>query len=165
MFAISPDPISAGGYLLEAETILPQPLAEVFPFFADAMNSEQITPPWMHFQVITPPPIEMHAGQTIDYRLHIHRVPVRWRTEIATWEPPYRFSDIQLRGPYRYWRHEHLFEEVEGGTRCRDIVRYAVPGGALVHRLLVRRDVEAIFAYREKVMHEVFAPQSAVQSS
>lgn len=163
MISIARDPDNPGGYLLQAECTLPRQLDEVFPFFADAMNLEQITPPWVQFQVVTPPPIEMFAGQTIDYRLKIHHVPVRWRTEIAEWEPPYRFSDMQLRGPYCYWRHLHLFEEVAEGTRCMDIVRYAVPGGALVHGLLVKRDVQAIFKYRQKVMLELLGAAPPAQ--
>jgi ligand-binding SRPBCC domain-containing protein len=165
MLSITRDSENPGGYLLEAETVLPRPLDEVFSFFADAMNLERITPPWMHFHVITPTPIEMFAGQTIDYRLKVHLVPVRWRTEIALWEPPYRFADLQLRGPYRYWWHEHYFDEVHDGTRCRDTVRYGVPGGSLVHTLLVRRDVRAIFAYRENVMHRILGPLPTLQSS
>ncbi|MCO6044964.1 SRPBCC family protein [Aeoliella sp. ICT_H6.2] len=165
MITIRTDPTNRGGYVLETETVVARPLEEVFAFFADAMNLERITPPWLQFQVVTPGPFDMHAGTLIDYRLKIHHVPVRWRTEIAAWEPPYRFVDTQLRGPYRHWRHEHQFEAVEGGTLCRDVVRYGVPGGALIHRLLVRRDVQQIFTYRERALHEQLAPQQALQSA
>ena len=164
MPSITKDPEN-GGYLLEADTILPLPVDDVFPFFADAMNLEQITPPWLHFHVVTPPPIEMFAGRLIDYRLKIHGVPVGWRTKIECWDPPHRFTDVQLRGPYRYWRHEHEFEQTDAGTRCLDRVRYGVPGGSIVHSLLVRRDVQAIFAYREKMLLQVFDRQPAVDSA
>ena len=90
----------------------------------------------------------------IDYRLRVHGVPVRWRTEITAWEPPHRFVDDQLRGPYRWWHHEHLFEAVDGGTRAVDRVDYAPTGGRLANRLLVQRDLERIFAYRQRVLAE-----------
>lgn len=163
MIAISRDPERRGGYVLEAETVLPRPLTEVFPFFADAMNLERITPPWLEFEVVTSPPIEMFAGQIIEYRLKVHRVPIKWRTEIAEWQPPLEFVDQQQRGPYRWWHHTHLFDEVPGGTRCRDIVRYGVPGGRLVHWLVVRRDVHTIFSYRQRVMHELLGEPRAAQ--
>src|SRR5690606_26244500 len=134
---------------LHTDFVVPSPLPEVFEFFADAGNLEAITPPWLRFRILTPTPIEMRAGTRIDYRIRIRGWPVRWRTEITAWEPPVRFVDEQLRGPYRIWIHEHRFESVEGGTRCRDHVRYAVPGGALVHRLLVKEDLRSIFAWRE----------------
>ena len=139
-----------------AEQWLPRPRAEVFPFFADAANLERLTPPWLEFRILTPRPVAMREGALIDYRLRIRGVPVRWRTRIAVWEPPERFVDEQLKGPYRLWVHEHTFLERDGGTLCRDQVRYAVPGGALVDRLLVRPDVERIFAWRRRVLAELF---------
>jgi ligand-binding SRPBCC domain-containing protein len=139
-----------------AEQWLPRPRAALVPFFADAANLERLTPPWLSFRILTPSPIEMKPGALIDYRLRIRGVPLRWRTRIAVWEPPERFVDEQVRGPYRRWIHEHSFFERDGGTLCRDDVRYAVPGGALVDRLLVRPDVERIFAFRRQVLAKLF---------
>jgi len=103
----------------------------------------------------------MKAGTLIDYQFRIRGLPVRWRTEITAWQPPHRFVDEQKRGPYRLWVHEHRFEPNDGGTLCTDHVRYAVPGGKLVHRLFVRPDVERIFAFRaEKLRKLLDKPQS-----
>jgi ligand-binding SRPBCC domain-containing protein len=131
---------------------LPRPRPEVFAFFGDAGNLEVLTPPWLHFQILTPMPIAMHEGTILDYRIRLHGIPVRWKTEITAWEPPFRFVDEQRRGPYRLWIHEHSFEEVEGGTVVTDHVRYRVPGGALVNRLLVARDLRAIFSFRSEAL-------------
>jgi len=128
----------------------------VFPFFADAFNLERITPPLLRFRVVTPRPIAMRAGTRIDYRLRIHGVPVRWQSEITAWEPPFRFVDEQRRGPYRLWSHAHTFVARDGGTLCRDVVTYAAPGGALVHRLLIGPDVRKIFQYRRQALAGLF---------
>ena len=77
---------------LAREQRLPGTPDEVFPFFADARNLEAITPPWLGFRVLTPRPIDMRAGALIEYRLALHRVPLRWRTRIAVWDPPRRFA-------------------------------------------------------------------------
>lgn len=135
---------------------LPRPRDEVFAFFSDAHNLEQLTPPFLRFEVLTPAPIPMRAGALIDYRLRLRGIPIRWRTEIAEWDPPRRFVDVQLRGPYRLWRHTHEFSDENGGTRCDDRVEYLVPGGALVAKLFVQRDVERIFEYREAQMRARF---------
>lgn len=140
------------------EQWLPRPRAEVFPFFADAANLQAITPPWLDFRILTPGPIAMRPGALIDYRLKLRGFPIRWRTQITVWEPPFRFVDRQLKGPYRQWVHEHSFEEKDGGTLCRDRVDYAVPGGALVNRIFVQRDVETIFAYRRGQLERLFPP-------
>ena len=142
------------------ELWLPRPLGEVFSFFADAGNLELLTPPQLNFNILTPRPLEMRVGLLIDYRLGVRGIPLRWQSEITAWEPPHRFVDEQRRGPYRLWRHEHLFEERDGGTVAIDRVRYAVPGGALINWLLVRHDVARIFAYRTEKLRAL-CPQPA----
>ena len=131
---------------------LPGTPEEVFPFFADARNLEAITPPLLRFEVVTPGELEMAVGTLIQYRLRLHGVPVSWLTSIQAWEPPHRFVDTQVRGPYALWHHTHTFaDDGAGGTIMTDTVRYAIgfgPLGDLAHRLFVRRDVEAIFDFR-----------------
>jgi hypothetical protein len=141
-----------------SELWLPRPREEVFAFFSDARNLDAITPPWVRFRMVTPGPLEMKAGALIDYKLRVRGFPIRWRTKITEWEPPARFVDEQLRGPYRLWIHEHEFEPRDGGTLVRDRVRYAVPFDFLVHRLFVRRDVARIFAYRTESLLRRFGP-------
>lgn len=144
-------------YTLTSELWLPKPVEEVFPFFADARNLERITPPWLHFEILTPDPIEMRPGTIIDYRLRLRGIPLRWRSEITVWEPPHRFVDEQRRGPYRLWVHEHLFSRHNGGTLARDVVRYSVPGGDVVHRLFVAPDLNRIFEYRRRELQKIFS--------
>ena len=147
------------GWRLTAELWLPRPPEALWPFFGDARNLEAITPDFLRFRVLTPEPIEMGVGARIDYELRLHGVPLRWRSVISEWEPPRRFVDEQLKGPYKLWRHEHRLEPEAGGTRHRDRVTYELPGGPLAplaHALLVRRDLERIFAYRQRALAERF---------
>jgi len=144
-------------FYFKAEQWLPRPRAEVFQFFGEARNLEAITPRWLNFEVLTPAPIVMRPGTLIDYRIRIHGVPVRWRTEITEWSPPHQFVDVQLRGPYTLWHHTHTFEERDGGTQCFDEVRYYPRGGALMNWLFVRRDVERIFAFRRERLAALLA--------
>jgi ligand-binding SRPBCC domain-containing protein len=143
-------------YLFQCELWLPQPRAVVFDFFADARNLQTITPPWLHFVILTPTPIEMRPGALIDYKLRVHGFPLRWQTEITEWNPPHHFVDQQLRGPYTLWHHTHRFFDQDGGTRCVDEVRYRPPGGALINYLFVKRDVQKIFAYRQQQLQKHF---------
>lgn len=142
-------------YQLTRQQRFARPLPEVFAFFAEARNLEAITPPWLRFSVLTPAPLTMAAGTLIDYRLCWRGLPLRWRTEISEWQPPLCFIDRQLRGPYRLWVHEHRFLADGDTTLVMDQVRYAVPGGALVNRLVVDRDVTAIFHYRAARLAEL----------
>ena len=143
-------------HTLHAEQLLPRPRDVVFSFFADARNLEALTPPWLKFEVLTPAPIEMRPGALIDYRIRVHGLPIRWRTEITAWNPPHRFVDVQLSGPYTLWHHTHTFEERDGGTLCRDDVRYRPRGGALMNWLFVDRDVKKIFDFRQERLRAFF---------
>jgi ligand-binding SRPBCC domain-containing protein len=143
-------------FKFNAELRLPRSRQEIFPFFSEARNLEKITPPWLKFEVLTPAPIVMRPGTLIDYRIKIHGVSIRWQTEIIEWNPPHRFVDVQLTGPYTLWHHAHTFTEQDGETLCRDDVRYRPRGGALTNWLFVRRDVERIFQYRQQRLLAIF---------
>lgn len=146
----------SGEGLLEREQRVELPLAETFAIYADAHNLEAITPAFLRFRVVTPRPIEMREGTLIAYRLRLRGIPVRWLTRIAAWEPPHRFVDLQVRGPYALWHHTHEFEAAgAGATIIRDRVRYRIgfgPLGALALRLFVRRDLERIFDHRREAI-------------
>lgn len=147
-----------GGYsVLEREQYLPYRKEVVFPFFADAANLEKITPPLLNFAVKSQSTPALGAGTLIEHALKIRGVRVRWRTLIEEWRPPELFVDVQLKGPYRVWRHEHMFEDLGPGVLMRDRVRYRLPLGllgGLVAGSFVRGDVEKIFAFRRKYLHE-----------
>lgn len=144
------------GFRLQTRLFVARDLATTFGFFADAGNLQQLTPPWLDFAILTTPPVAMRVGALIDYRIRLHGIPLTWRTEIARWEPPHRFVDRQLRGPYRLWHHTHSFTATDGGTLVDDTVRYRPLGGALVHALFVRGDLERIFLFRQAAILRVF---------
>ena len=142
---------------LHRELWLPRPLDRVFPFFADAGNLQALTPPWLHFRILTPAPIVMREGTRIDYRIRLHGIPIGWQSEITAWDPPHRFVDEQRRGPYSDWKHTHTFETTRGGTTMRDHVDYGVPF-AFVSRWPVTRDLKRVFDYRREAMLKLFTP-------
>lgn len=139
-----------------SELWLPRAPEELFAFFSDAANLDQITPSWLHFRILTATPLQIQQGSLIDYRLRLRGLPLRWRTRINVWDPPHRFVDEQVRGPYRCWIHEHTFEPAGGGTLIRDKVSYSVPFGFLLHRLFVRPDIEKIFRFRAETLRRLF---------
>ena len=137
---------------------LPLPREKVFAFFSDAHNLELITPSELNFRILTPGPIVLETGALIEYRLRLFGVPFRWVTRIADWNPPERFVDEQLRGPYALWVHTHTFEPTASGTVIRDHVRYRLPVSPLgdVAYPLVRAQVGRIFEHRRRVVREAF---------
>ncbi len=153
---------TATGYRLNCEVHLPASREKVFQFFSDATQLERLTPAWLNFRMQTPTPLDMQEGTLIEYKLRVHGIPLRWQSRISCWEPPFRFVDEQLRGPYRHWHHLHTFEDDGQGTNCRDEVDYSFFGGRLVHELFVKRDLEKIFAYRTQMLQQIFALSPAM---
>ena len=151
---------------LHAEMTLPQSVDRVFEFFSDAGNLERITPPELGFQILTPRPIAMAPGALIDYQLRLFGLRFRWRTRITSWDPPHRFVDEQLRGPYAEWIHTHTFAPVGDGTRITDHVRYRLPLfpiGQLGYPV-VRLQLARIFSYRQSVIRQLLAAPSVAAS-
>lgn len=146
-------------YLLRQVTRIDAPIGDVFAFFSDASNLGAITPPALGFQLQTPPPIAIGEGATIDYRVKLGPWRLRWRSRIELWEPGRRFADVQERGPYRCWWHEHQFRQLDGQTVMEDHVYYAPPLGPLgrlANKLFVAPQLRRIFSYRAHAVAQRF---------
>jgi ligand-binding SRPBCC domain-containing protein len=133
-------------YHLERTQVVAASIEDAWRFYADPVNLQAITPPWLRFRIDSTPG-ELGAGALLRYRLRLFGVPIRWTTLIERWQPPRSFVDVQLSGPYLLWEHTHRLTPVGGGTEIHDHVRYRVPGGALALPV-VRRLLAAIFDYR-----------------
>lgn len=140
---------------------LPLPVEEVFGFFADAGNLQRITPAELGFRILTSSPT-IGEGARIDYRLRLCGIPFTWKTVITAWEPPHRFVDRQLRGPYKEWIHTHQFEPIPGGTLIGDDIRYRLPLSPLgeVAQPLVRLQLERIFKFRQEAIRRILVSGS-----
>lgn len=144
---------------LERESVINAPIEKVFDFFSKAENLNIITPPQLKFDIITTLPITIKEGTIIDYKIKISGLSFKWRTKIAEWEPHHRFVDIQMKGPYKMWVHEHTFTAKGSSTIMKDKVNYISKGWflePLIQRFFVRKKVEDIFDYRQNKLSAIF---------
>jgi ligand-binding SRPBCC domain-containing protein len=147
-------------YTLNREVTVAQPIEKVFAFFERPENLAELTPRALDFTILTPGPLNMKAGLVIDYALRVMGFRTFWRTLITEYDPPRRFVDLQLKGPYTFWHHTHSFVAWEGGTKITDEVEYVLPFGPLgrlAHAAVIRRQLEHIFSYRAEVIRKKFA--------
>jgi len=148
-----------------AETqFVPHPVAVVFEFFSDPANLEAITPPWLNFRVVRVSTPRIQKGTLIDYKLRLRGLPLRWQSRIDDWQVKSHFVDVQTKGPYALWHHEHRFTAEGGGTRIHDLVNYRLPLGRFGNFCagwFVSRDVRKIFAYRQAAIAKIFASEAS----
>lgn len=153
-------------YRLECSMSVPVSLREAFAFFEDPRNLARITPPWLNFQIVAPERIHMRKGAEIDYQIRWLGLPMKWKTVIAEYEPPFFFVDEQASGPYAYWHHRHDFKPTEFGALVSDCVDYALPFGPLgrlAHRVAVRRQLQGIFDYRQQALSRIITGATAAK--
>ena len=146
-------------YQLRHVQRVPARLDDVFAFFSDPENLETLTPPWLGFRILGASDSPVRLGTRIRYRLRLNGIPLRWESVISEYEPWRMFADEQVRGPYRFWYHRHLFRAVDGGVEVEDLVEYELPLGVLgriAHAVLVRRQLRQIFEFRQQRMRERF---------
>ena len=139
------------------------PLDKVFDFFSKPENLSEITPAKLGFNILTPSPIKMEKGTLIDYTIKLMGIPLRWRSLITDYDPPKKFVDEQLKGPYSYWHHTHTFKAVDKGVEMNDVVRYAIPMGIIgriMHSIWIKRDLNKIFNHRKKVIDNLLVEKN-----
>lgn len=158
-------------YVLERRFWLPRPRPDVFAFFADPRNLSLVTPPSSGLRWLTAPPTALTAGTVLEFSTRVLGVRFRWRVFVREFDPPYRFVDAQLWGPFARWEHRHRY--VEGprddpkgpiGTWVEDRVTYRLPLGPLgrlAHGWGVGRAIERTFDFREGRLKALLGAVSA----
>jgi ligand-binding SRPBCC domain-containing protein len=144
-------------HVLETRLWLASPRPHVFAFFADPAHLERVSPPSLRLRLLTPA-APLAAGAVLDFRLAWLGLPLRWRAYIREFDPPYRFVDVQVRGPWARWEHRHRFLEEDGGTWMEDRVTYRMalgPLGRAAHAALVHRQLRAAWAFRQARVAEL----------
>ena len=152
-------------FKLESKQFLPISIDEAWAFFSSPKNLKKITPEHMGFHITSENKKDMYPGMLITYIVTpVLGIKMRWCTEITQVEDKKYFIDEQRFGPYNMWHHEHHFKEVDGGVEMTDIIHYGIPLGILgqiANNLFVKKQLKDIFAYRAKIVNELWPVQSS----
>ncbi len=149
--------------IIEYSQIVPISLQTCWEFFSSPSNLKLLTPDYLGFTENSHDKA-MYEGQIIIHFLSpIGRIRMQWVTEITHVKPLEYFIDEQRIGPYKFWHHEHRFQEVPGGTNILDKIHYELPYGIIgkaINQIKIKRDLRAIFAYRQSKIIELFGSAS-----
>lgn len=141
--------------------LLKSDLKTVWDFFSQTENILKLTPAEMHFKVVDSKLDKIvHEGQIINYKVSpLFGIPLHWQTEITEVQEQQYFVDVQNKGPFALWKHQHVFTPTATGVLMEDNVSYKMPLGSignLVNQLVVSHKIEALFAYRTEVLDHLF---------
>ncbi len=73
----------------------------------------------------------IELGETVTWRARHFGLYLTLTSRITAMDPPHSFVDEQVKGPFASFSHQHLFEEVYGGTHLQDVFEYRSPLGCL----------------------------------
>lgn len=131
---------------------LPVPAGEAFDWHERPGAFERLNPPWASVTVLRAEG-GIRDGARVSLRLP-GPLPVTWDLEHRDYEHPVRFRDVQLRGPFAAWEHEHAFEP-DGPEACvlTDRVRWELPLAPLSAPAAgsVEREIARLFTWRHRV--------------
>lgn len=147
-------------YKFESRQLLPVSIDEAWEFFSSPVNLQEITPDTLNFEIIGELPEKMYAGMIIIYKVKpLPGYKTNWVTEITKAIKPHYFIDEQRFGPYKFWHHQHIFEQTENKTLMRDIIHYGLPfgfAGRIANSLIVKKQLQQIFDFRFKYLDKKY---------
>lgn len=139
------------------DSLLPVSKSDAFSWHARPGALQRLTPPWERVRVLSHEGGGIEPGTRVVMRLGFPLL--RWVAEHTNCIQGESFEDIQLRGPFRSWRHRHIFQDTSGIEGCRlvDDIEYTLPAGRLGRMIggrVVARKLERMFRYRHRVTQE-----------
>ncbi|WP_350286077.1 SRPBCC family protein [uncultured Croceitalea sp.] len=147
-------------YRLRAKQGFPISKNRAWEFLSDPKNLKVITPEHMGFHILSGVERPMYPGQIIQYKVSpFSGFTTKWVTEITHVKEGEYFVDEQRFGPYALWHHKHFINEVDDGIEMEDIIDYKIPFGVLgqiAHPILVKKQLKAIFTFREEKLKQLF---------
>jgi len=139
---------------------LPVPLARIWEFFTNPQNLVSLLPPCHAWRLNPDAPPRMHAGLMLTFsRRSWLGFPIKWVLEVTRLTEPHTFILEQRSGFFKSWRHEHRFRQLATGVEIQDEVNYSLRFGALgrlLHHLIVKRQLCAMFEYRRRAIETIF---------
>jgi ligand-binding SRPBCC domain-containing protein len=142
--------------LFVKESLIKASPERVFGFHERQDALALLTPPWENARIVQTARIAEVGSQAIIEARLFGPIKVRWVAEHTVYCPPHSFEDVQLRGPFRSWRHRHIVETHPDGAILRDEITYEPPFGRLGKLVapLIEKRLERLFAYRHEVTRE-----------
>ena len=150
-----------GYYILKKEQTVNADIKTVWDFVSRPENLGKITPNYMKFNILSQSSPNMEEGMLITYEIYpMLNIKTTWMTEITNVIKHKKFIDQQVKGPYKFWHHEHKFQEVSGNlVKMTDVITYIPPFGLIgdiANQLFLKKKLNNIFKHRSIALNKMF---------
>lgn len=135
---------------LRFEQHVAAPREALFAFHATPANLAELLEGWRGFALLEHDG-HIRPGSRVRLEQRVAWLRHEMVFEHFVFEPPRRFGERQIRGPFRRFEHVHEFFDAEHGARIVDTVDFELPwflGGALAERLVAAPVLERFFEFR-----------------
>jgi ligand-binding SRPBCC domain-containing protein len=142
--------IPDNAHVFQKRTVMKTTMEKMTAFHQDPKALSKLSPPPIFMQLHRDERTSLTQGE-IEFTLWFAVIPIRWLAQHQQGPTPNSFADLMLKGPLAYWRHEHIFEPVNGGVALIDRITLAHrPGVAgLITRLMFDGlPLQFLFFYR-----------------
>jgi hypothetical protein len=139
------------------ESIIKATPEKVFAFHELPDAFERLVPPWENAKIIQKADISKIGSQAIIEQKIFGLLRSRWVAEHTKYEPPKMFEDVQISGPFKSWRHQHIVLPHDAGAILRDEIEFEPPMsflGNIAAPLFIVPKIEKMFEYRHQVTKE-----------
>lgn len=153
---------------LHSKQVLPITTDVAWEFLSNPKNLAEITPDHMGFTILAGAERPMFPGQFIQYKVSpFPGYATKWVTEITHVRQGSYFVDEQRFGPYSLWHHKHFINPVAEGVEMEDVIDFKLPFGFLgqLGYPMVKKQLIAVFKYREKKLAELFGKIESIPNS
>jgi ligand-binding SRPBCC domain-containing protein len=140
--------------IFSQESLIRATPERVFAFHELPDAFQRLTPAWEQARIIQAADISQLGSTAIIEMRIAGLIPVRWVARHTLYDPPRMFEDVQVRGPFRSWRHRHFITPHAAGALLRDEIEYEPPLGflgRLAAPLAIEPRLRKLFAYRHAV--------------
>ncbi len=131
-------------------TLIATSREELFAFHANPENIKIVTPPYIKTKLLFVSDNPLVAGSSIQLKSVRFGIPQEWLVKVTDYNAPSYFTDTQLKGPFKLFKHTHKFESSINGTILTDVVYY-IPKGNFLGKLVksfIHKELVKMFDYR-----------------
>lgn len=144
-------------YKFEKSVLINADIEKVFNFHADTNNLPKISPRNVSSELIEISDVPLKKRSKVIVRVSKFGIGINWKLQIENFNFPNLISDLQIKGPFEYWHHYHIFEIEDKKVKMTDRIEFVPPFGTIGKLFLpvINYQLKNMFEHRHLKTKEI----------